>query len=809
MSEPTKGGLAVKVLTGRSALELLKYRDNLKEKQEGYLFSASRNCSHDVQSQIAEFKAVRVEHGTDGAKRTARARHETVDPETGLHASGQMGTHVNEYSGGRMRKRPVRPGETPTHLRIEAGAHMLEKESEATHTIYAFGADLVNPDNPEDLQRAFDAVVAEREKNYPGLQESLWLERNGESRLAHVHVASNATIYADFTLDGVDYRAGQKMAGDLTRVDSVRARSDRFLDEHPEFGFSQSLARFGTKEYEDAQKRDGQKSYWEQKRGKESNQDQIRRNIVETLIGDGVHDRDSFVAEMNARGVEVKEVGLRRGVPTKNHDYSYVAGAKQGVKGKTLGVEYGYDAIGTQLDLKALGQEIEAMDDKQRVGEARKLPFETVPMTAEDQHELNQLRAQVDGMAQAERDRQSPAVHAGADQQAPSPRSEADRRLAETRERQAARLEELKAQSDATHLAATEGARQRQAAQAADKAEFEKKRQQVLDSPPAAFAGLSERELARLVDQTVVVRDDYTAGHSAVRTDDLVAMRREHGMPHDEANYLATKWWALGRPTTAQERGELIAESAPRTKRATPVEPVVVPAVVEPELQTPSSAAAPDEAVIPSAAAPAMTTETEVVEVRPEPVFRSKLRSVKARGGSKAVQQRIDGLAQLEEDYHGKKPDAEFELRIKGFGGINDQFLATYGEHIDPTIREQLELRAEKMQAARDSYEAAKTAREQRVSRLKTLQASGEADAFEGDVVLRQLDRTIKTGNEHATLLRAELTDGDYECHDRERQVQRDVRNEATKKKVSQRAAELVAHTDAEKELDDPDGPNV
>lgn len=348
MSEPTNGGVTVKVLTGRNAADLLKYRDQLKEGQDPHLFTASRHCSHAVSAQIAEFKATRMKYGTDGARRATKAKYESVDPETGLHASGKPGTHVKVHTGGRWRKRPVANGETPTHLRIEPDELTADvKQSEATHTIVAFSGELVNPDDPpEALHRAFDAVVAERAEHYPGLQESLWLERNGESGLAHIHIASNATIYSDFTLDGVDYTAGSKMGGALTRVDDVRARFEQYLDDHPEHGLKQSLARVGTAEYEAAQRRDGQSSYWQAKRAeregqqsKETNQDRIRREAYEVLTADGVTDRDSFVSEMRSRGIIVDETGgLRRGKRSSGYDLRYTLdGAKQGVKARRSG----------------------------------------------------------------------------------------------------------------------------------------------------------------------------------------------------------------------------------------------------------------------------------------------------------------------------------------------------------------------------------------------------------------------------------------------------------------------------------------
>jgi hypothetical protein len=413
MSGPTKGGITVKVLSGRTAASLQRYRD-AKEDKESALFAATRHCSLDAETQIAEWKAVRVEHGTQGRTRAARGKYETVDPDTGLHANGQRGTHVKFWDGKRYRKRLAGPNETPTHLYVAPEDLTPEKESEATHTIYAFGADMVNPENPEDVERAFLAVKTERDEHYPGLQESMWGERNGESGLFHVHVASNATVYRDFTLDGVDYRAGQKMAGDMRDVHRVRARFEQYLDAHPEYGFEQSLARVGTKEYEAAQRRDGQHAYWEAERAaregrapKESNQDRIRREVYEALQEPDVTDRASFVDEMQSRGIDVEETGLRRGKRGKGYDLRYrVHGAKQGVKGATLGPEYAHDAIDAQLARRAAGLDVEIPAGKQRVGEAKPLPLTAEHLSAEEQAELDELWASVYRMAQEERARQ-------------------------------------------------------------------------------------------------------------------------------------------------------------------------------------------------------------------------------------------------------------------------------------------------------------------------------------------------------------------------------------------------------------------
>lgn len=584
MSGPKRGGVAVKVLSGRTAASLQRYRDS-KEDKEPPLFMATRHCAMDAETQIAEWKAVRVEHGTQGATRSPRARYETVDPDTGIHASGQRGTHIKHWDGKRHRKRLAGPGETPTHLRIEPEDALPEKESEATHSIYAFGADLVNPENPEDVERAFLAVKAERDEHYPGLQESIWAERNGESGLFHVHVASNATVYRAFELDGVEYRAGQKMGGDMRDVHSVRARFEQYLDAHPEYGFEQSLARVGTREYEAAQRRDGQHAYWEAERAKregrapkETNQDRIRREAYEALSAPAVTDRDSFVAEMMNRGISVDEAGVRRGKRGEGYDLRYkVDGTKQAVKGTTLGPEYAHDAIDAQLARKAQGLDVEMPSEQQRVGEAAQIPLTGEHLSAEEQAELEQLKAAVAALAQDERVRQD----------------EERLRAQQTEERS----------YDGEQL--TEDLRTRTVRDdAAMQARFDADAQDVLD-------------------------------------------RTRQGPARDEQ-----------QPATGF-----------------PEQPVTgVPEPAQPE--------------------------------KPEAAtFRSGLRGVKAKGGSEAIQQRIDGVADLEEDYRGALPDAEYERRAKDLG-IGPQFLRDYGEHLEPETRRQLEFRARARAAGTTSHDA-------------------------------------------------------------------------------------------------------
>src|SRR5699024_8425514 len=81
-----------------------------------------------------------------------------------------------------------------------------------------------------------------------------------------------------------------------------------------------------------------------------------------------------------------------------------------------------------------------------------------------------------------------------------------------------------------------------------------------------------------------------------MRSDDLPAMEREHGLSKDEADFLATKWWALSRPETAQERGLVTSEEQLPQELEEPVAEVTDEIVEEPSGPTESELAAEREA---------------------------------------------------------------------------------------------------------------------------------------------------------------------------------------------------------------------
>ncbi|MFT0848863.1 hypothetical protein VR010_14080 [Actinomycetaceae bacterium L2_0104] len=767
----TKGGVTIKVLTGRSAADLLTYRDKVDEGQESHVFDATRHCSHDVGAQIAEWQDVRIAHGTDGKMKTTRARYETVDPETGLHANGKRGTHVRYWDekSNRWRKRVAVPNETPTHLRFEPRMP-LEKESEATHTIYAFGRDMVNPDNPEDIDRAFQVVKAERDDLYPGLQESMWLEKNGKSGLVHVHVASNATIYEGFTHGGRDYVAGKKMAGGIVNVDAVRASFENYLDAHPEYGFEQSLARVGTKEYNAAQRRSGQKDYWDQTRGKESNHDRMRRIAGESLEDPAVTDRDSFIAEMKTRGVTVTETGLRRGVAGRNHDYTYrLVGAKKGdhgARGTTLGDMYSYDAIGAQLDLKAVGKELE-VDVPQRVGQAKALPFEKQPLSRAEQQELAELTESVERLADTEKQAQLQVSRTTVEELADSTARDMDRIIADSRARGLLRGERARAEEVASPVS-------RRGTDDAITA-FE---QWLVDMRDTS----SEEGVTIAANGTPhdTASDEMTSSSAPARAiepeSQIDLSSRWHEYPtemrqvsHDIEHGVRQTYpdWDERQVEDAVQQGLAYNAEEGRLDQLLTRHREINERRATEERQTQNSAfaASPVETVPGSLAAPSVSTPAR------QP-WQSRLRDVDTTGRSEKMQARIEGVAVLDERWHDSMPQTDeehqaFEKEVKAAGGVAGSFLETYGDRVSPDVRQELTRRAESYEARAMDYEV----------NQKEMKAAEEYGARYKDpkVALRspryqEHAKKANTAAERYQETSEQIARGDYSRSDRDRE---------------------------------------
>lgn len=167
---------------------------------------------------------------------------------------------------------------------------------------------------------------------------------------------------------------------------------------------------------------------------------------------------------------------------------------------------------------------------------------------------------------------------------------------------------------------------------------------------------------------------------------------------------------------------------------------------VDPEAQRPTVATEPEQ---PSVAAPAAQPVPAPVE---EGTFLSGLRGVTAKNGSEKIQQRIDTVAELEEDYRDRRPDKEFEDRLSSVG-VGQQFMDHYGEHLGDQMRGTLDARQESSSAQNEMFEDSKQldgddfwAAQQRRGRMRAKHKDGD---YTGAAALRsrpqQAQATEKT----------------------------------------------------------------
>lgn len=702
MSAVRTGCVVVKVKTGRSARALLKYKNKIKFDEKGerekYLFEAARNCSSNTSAAIIEWELTRREHNTDKATRKAKARFEQVDPATGLHETGLEAMHVRyKDPNGKTRTRLAKKGETPTHARIEPSEQRV-RSGEAVHSIYAFGADMVNPKDAQACQRAFEAVVAEREQNYKGLQEHIWAERNGDSGLLHVHVASNATIARGFTApDGKRYRAGQRMAGALVHVHSTRDRFDGFMDQNPEYGFKQALARVGSAEYTQAQRRSSQKDYWDHRRDNESNHDALRRLTHNALASPDVTDRTSYLRELKREGVEVS-------LTPERDDYFYkLPGMRSRVRGTNLKTDHASRAqVGDQLDGKSNGRKLVALRQRQSIGKP-------APLASATNGELAALRPEVAAQASQETKR-----HVAGQQQ-----------LAERWDLHAL-VEDarVKALEDISTLPESNW----------DGDGLEKLFAQHLASNPDARALMQTDTRGRTVysvhdrshDRWVAI--DAAHAGAGLSRENVMAPLQERASEISAATS-EQKLAALFASLDANLERERKLSNQERIEAGLPA-----------KHDEPASAALQDE-----------------IPVAPEP-WKSGLRAVEGNR-TERTQQILDAVARFEEEHavealtRGERLD---ESQIPQ--GVGAGFLKKYGDALDPTVRQQLELRDAKKQARSDAYEAGSLGTKER----ERLQQQGDfGKSHEGHY--DELWGAIQQSNTTKQRLEEELREGVYE----------------------------------------------
>ncbi|MEE1622934.1 hypothetical protein ACQ7DA_16690 [Zafaria sp. J156] len=329
------------------AVRLLRYTVKPKPGQsakERVLHIAGQNCRPTTAER--EFAATRRRHGTQGAKRKSPAKYSLPEP-------GEVATYVRRTRpNGRRYWAEAKTGEEATHVRHEGE---VVRQAEARHLITSFGIDEVNPEDPDQVARAFEYVVARHAALYPGEQATFVGQAEGKGGKFHVHTTRNATLFGSMSVDGTLYKAGRKLAGDLTDIDKMRERADRFLADHGmEYGLEpQRLPSTSARKKDKRSNRDRRMA----RNGAVSNHDRIRIAFESAMDDPRSVDLDSWKAVMSEHDVTVTEPGWRRGKPPKVPRLSYqLAGVATPVRASTLGDRYDHSSALEQLSANAQGQ---------------------------------------------------------------------------------------------------------------------------------------------------------------------------------------------------------------------------------------------------------------------------------------------------------------------------------------------------------------------------------------------------------------------------------------------------------------------
>ena len=368
------------------AARLLRYTE--KEKAGGteprVLYSEGIRCR--VPTAEREFAAVRRVHGKQGAKRKVPAKYDLPEP-------GEVATHVRRARPNGRKYWDVAAGSTAaTHVRREGDGYI--EEIQAVHVIVSFGLDEVNPDDPEQVRRAFEFVATMMKDLYPGVQMKLVCQADGAGRAAHVHIVQNAVIVERMEVDGTVWEAGRKLSGALTDIGRLRERADDFVKQHgAEYGVEQKLPSVTEQKAEKRSTRDRRMAA----KGEISNHDIIRAAFEDSMEDPRSVDLDGFVEVMSEHDVTVNHRVSRAGKPGEKHALSYrLDDMKTPVRGTSLGGHYAFDSAIQQLEDLASGQERERRPEQQRVGAPKPLPVPTA-------QELADAQALVERLARAER----------------------------------------------------------------------------------------------------------------------------------------------------------------------------------------------------------------------------------------------------------------------------------------------------------------------------------------------------------------------------------------------------------------------
>lgn len=524
------------------AARLLAYTTKQKPNatKERVLHTAGQHCR--VETAVKEFAAHRRRHGKQGAKRKSPAKYVLPD-------DGELAVYVRRSrpSGRRYWAVATDEGEA-THVRREGA---VVKENEAVHYIVSLGLDEVNPDDPEQVARAFTGLTTMFRELYPGLQMKLVGQADGDGMTPdqesgekrgkfHVHGVGNAVVFARMEVDGKVWEPGSKVSGALTDINRVRERQDAWIAERGgEWGLTQRLPPVREQKSEKRSMTDRQKA----SKGEVSNHDRIREAFWAAMDDPRCVDLDGFKTVMAEAGVEVIEPGWRRGNAPKVPRLSYrVASMATNVMGATLGELYMYDNVVSQLDAIAAGLPRARRPEPPAAGPPK-------PLTVTTDQELTQARDTVAWMVQEER------LDAWLDDWA----SEENTTVAElllyrgrVRDRPGDQevlhrwmgdweAEKTKNQTQATPTATFEGKGPTKEGQRRPEGNLDTR-----DSPAAAVA----KPGPKLAD--LVIINDMLAkyGDREASRNDMMSS----GMDEETVVAAIGSWQALGRPETAGER---------------------------------------------------------------------------------------------------------------------------------------------------------------------------------------------------------------------------------------------------------------
>lgn len=174
-----------------------------------------------------------------------------------------------------------------------------------------------------------------------------------------------------------------------------------------------------------------------------------------------------------------------------------------------------------------------------------------------------------------------------------------------------------------------------------------------------------------------------------------------------------------------------------------------------------------DEVEAESEVATEDVAESEIAE----PAFRSGLRDVGSKDNDRL--EKINAVAQLEEDYHGRTPDAEFERRAAETRILGPKFLEKAGGTMSQEFREHVEARVAQAAERASAYDERQVLRDRR-DELKADRKSFD-EKYDREVTQNRRDNNFY--DKHIAGIDAARTEGDY----------------------SSRAHEVVDHADTEK----------